>query len=164
MLLKSKKIIALCLILAVVVSCGAGCSQSAETAGDFSGVKIRLAQQYGMQYAPAYVVQQLGLLEKYLPGAEVEWSNLGGGSSMSEALISNQLDVAFMGIPPMLIAWDKGADFKIASGICVPPSELMVSEKSGIASLSDLVYANGKVAVPSIGSIQHIMLAIAAEK
>lgn len=129
---------------------------------DFTGTTVRLAQQYGLHYAPVYVMERLGILEKYLPGATLEWRSLGGGSAMNEALISGTLDVAFMGIPPVLIAWDKGATYKIAAGICVPPSELMVKGDS-IKSIADLTEKD-KIAVPSIGSIQHIMLAIAAER
>ena len=125
--------------------------------------KINIAMQYGMQYAPVYVMRELGLLQKKLPDVEITFSNLGGGSSMSEALITNQVDMAFMGIPPAIIAWDKGADFKIVTGICVPPSELMVKENSGINSLQDFKLED-KIAVPSIGSIQHIMLVSASEK
>lgn len=129
---------------------------------DFSGVKVRIAQQYGMQYAPVYVMQELGLLEKHLPGAELEWSQLAGGSAMNEALIAGQLDIAFMGLPPLIIAWSKGVDYRIAAGICVPPSELMI-KKEGINSIEDLTPTD-KIGVPSVGSIQHIMLAMAAER
>jgi len=158
-------IVALLMIISVFAACGnnAGSSAAGNAAtGGSSGVTIRLAQQYGMQYAAGYVMKELGLLEKYLPGVKIEWSELGGGSSMSEALISNQLDVGFMGLPPAIIAWDKGADYKIACGICVPPSELIVNDSS-IKSLSDIT-ADDKIAVPSVGSIQHIMLAMAAKK
>lgn len=131
-------------------------------AQDYSGTTIRLAQQFGMQYAPAYVMQKLGILEKHLPGATLEWSNLGGGSAINEALISGQIDVGFMGVPPMLIAWDRGVDYRIACGISVQPGQLMVSDDS-IESLKDIAETD-KIAVPSVGSIQHIWLAMAAEQ
>ena len=131
-------------------------------AEDFSGTTVRLAQQYGMQYAPVYVMQQMGILEKHLPGATLEWANLGGGAAMNEAMISGSLDVAFMGIPPTVIAWDKGVSYRIAAGICVPPAELIVNSER-IRSLSDIT-PEDKIAVPSVGSIQHIMLSMASEK
>ena len=128
-----------------------------------SPASLYLAVQYGMQYAPVYVMQELGLLEEALPGVELQWSNLGGGSAMNEALISGSLDVAFMGIPPVLIAIDKGADYRISCGICVPPAQLMVRADSGITQLSD-ISEQQRIAVPSITSIQHIMLAMACQK
>src|SRR6056297_1331729 len=141
-----------------------GCSNQEDAKdSDYSDVTIRLAQQYGMQYAPVYVMQNMGLLEELLPGVNLEWSNFGGGSAMNEALISNQLDVAFMGIPPVLIAIDKGVDYRIAAGISVPPAELIVHSDSNIESLGD-IKADDKIAVPGVGSIQHIMLSMAAKE
>lgn len=159
-----KRILAILLIVVMVVAF-AGCAKT-ESKGneknDYSNYTIRFAQQYGMQYAPVYVMQKLGLLEELLPGVKLEWNNFGGGAAINEALISNQLDVAFMGIPPALIAIDKGVDYRIACGICVPPAELIVRSDAGIASLSD-IKAEDKLAVPGIGSIQHIMLSMAAK-
>lgn len=158
-----KRILALLMvILLMVASTACAKPESNGTENEYSDVTIRLAQQYGMQYAPVYVMQKLGLLEELLPGAKLEWNNFGGGSAMNEALISNQLDVAFMGIPPVLIAIDKGVDYRIASGICVPPAEIIVRPDSGIASLAD-IKPEHKIAVPGIGSIQHIMLSMAAK-
>lgn len=127
-----------------------------------SNVTIRLAQQYGMQYAPVYVAQELKLIEKRLPGVTLEWTKLGGGSAINEALIAGKLDAAFMGIPPALIAIDKGVDYRISAGICVPPAELMVRPEAA-GSLAELG-PEDRIAVPGVGSIQHIMLSIAAEK
>jgi len=136
-----------------------GCAKKS----DKSNIKIRFAQQYGMQYAPVYVMKELGLLEELLPDANLEWNRFGGGSAMNEALISNQLDVGFMGIPPVLIAIDRGVEYKIACGISVPPAELIIHPNSGINNLKD-IKSEDKIAVPGIGSVQHIMLSIAAKK
>ncbi len=157
-----RKRAALFLALVLLTAC-ATASVHAEQNTDYSNVTIRLAVQYGMHYAPVYVAQQLGLLEKLLPGVNLEWKKLGGGSAMNEALISGQLDMAFMGIPPALIAIDKGVDYRIACATCVPPAELLVKDGLGIATIAD-IKPNHKIAVPSVGSIQHIMLAMAAEK
>lgn len=126
----------------------------------FSGVTIRLAKQYGMQYATGYIVEKMNLLEKYLPGAKIEWSSFGGGAAITEALISGHLDVGFMGMPPAVIAIDKGADLKIASGVCVPPFDLMVKEER-LKSIADFT-PQDKIAIPGISSTQHILLSIAA--
>lgn len=126
----------------------------------FSGVTIRLAKQYGMQYATGYIVEKMNLLEKYLPGAKIEWSSFGGGAAITEALVSGHLDVGFMGMPPAIIAIDKGADLKIASGVCVPPFDLMVKEER-LQSIADFTLQD-KIAIPGISSTQHILLSIAA--
>lgn len=159
---RAKLLLAVLLAAALLLNaCGA--AKQPQTEGEYSGQKLRLAVQYGMQYAPAYVVQELGLLEEALPGISLEWSNLGGGSAMNDGLISGSLDVAFMGIPPALIAIDAGAEYRIACGICVPPAQLMLRADAGVSSLAELE-PQQRIAVPSIGSIQHIMLAMACEQ
>lgn len=155
--MKTTKRFLLILLVVVAALCLTACGNKEES------TKLNIAVQYGMQYAPVYVMQELGLLEEALPGIEITWSNLAGGSAMNEALIGGSLDIAFMGIPPALIAINAGATYRIASGICVPPAELMVSADSGITSIADFIDTD-KIAVPSVGSIQNIMLAMACEK
>lgn len=128
----------------------------------YSGVKVRLVKQYTTAYAPIYVAEKLNLLDKYLPGIEVEWATISGGAAISEALISGQLDIGVMGIPPAVIASDKGADFKIAMGLSVLPIELMVNGDK-IKSFHDFK-PEDKIGVPGIGSINHITVSLMAKK
>jgi NitT/TauT family transport system substrate-binding protein len=165
--MKNIVIAVLCLICAflgfkIFSSTSEVTSQETTAQEAYSNVKIRLAKQYGMQYAPAYVAEKLGLVEKYIPGATVEWGSFGGGAAVTEALVSNHLDVGFMGLPPVVIAWDKGADMKVVSGISIQLNELMVKDPA-INSLADFKPGH-KIAVPGVGSTQHITLSIGAEK
>ena len=125
-------------------------------------ITIRIAKQYGMQYSPVYVAEKLDLFKKHIPNANIEWYSFAGGAAMNEALIGGHLDIGFMGLPPAIIAIDKGAPLKIAMGISVPPSNLMVKNNK-IKSIKDFKDTD-KIAVPGIGSIQHITLSIAAKK
>ncbi len=128
----------------------------------YAGVKIRIVKQFSTAYAPIYVAEQLDLIDKYLPGIEVEWLSLGGGSAISEALIGGQLDIGMMGIPPLVIAIDKGADFKIAMGLSIIPIELMVNSDK-IKSFNDFT-PKDKIGVPGIGSNNHIQISLMAKK
>lgn len=123
--------------------------------------EIRIAQHYGFQYSPLYVANELGILNKNLPNAKIKLQNLTGGPAISEALVGGHLDMACMGIPPALIAMDKGADFKIAFGISLLPAQIMVMDKN-IKSLAD-IKPTDKIATPGVGSLQEIMLSIAAK-
>jgi len=67
-----------------------------------------------------------------------------------------------MGIPPFLIGWDKGCPWKAALGFVVIPVGLVTYDPS-IKSLKDFKPTD-KIALPSPGSVQHILLAMAAEK
>lgn len=121
---------------------------------------LRLAVQYGLGYAPLTIADEMGYFERY--GYQVEWTQFGSGGAIREALVAGELDVGMMGIPPFLIGWDKGAPWKIASGVCVMPLGLQ-TYKDDVRHLADFG-AGDRIAYPSPGSIQHILLSMAAEK
>jgi len=121
---------------------------------------IRVAKQFGLVYAPLMVAEKIDFFSKY--GLKVEWVTLGSGGAVREAMASDELDAAFMGIPPYLIGWDKGLPAKIAAGYCVIPVSL-VTYDDNINKLED-IKPEHKIAVPSPGSIQHILLSMALEK
>lgn len=160
----TKALILFLLLLALFAV--AGCSQEKD-AGDKAEIKIapakiRISLQFGLGYAPLQVMKEKKLIEKYLPGIEVEWVQMGTGGLIRESLIAGDLDAGFMGIPPYLIAWDKGVDWKIATALASSPQGLQ-TYRDDINSLSDFK-EDDKIAVPIPGSVQHILLAMAAEK
>jgi NitT/TauT family transport system substrate-binding protein len=106
------------------------------------------------------VAQEKKLLEKY--GLQVEWQTYGSGGATREALVANQVDVAFMAPPPFLIGWDKGVPAKIALGFNTVPCALVTNDPN-IKTLKDFAKAS-KIAIPSPGSVQDIMIAMAAKK
>jgi NitT/TauT family transport system substrate-binding protein len=122
--------------------------------------KIRVGQQFGLVYAPLAIAEKKQIFEKY--GLQVEWKQMGSGGAIREALASGELDAAFMGIPPFLIGWDKGIPAKAAVGWIVTPVSL-VTYQPDINSLKD-INEKHKIALPSPGSVQHILLAMAAER
>lgn len=128
----------------------------------FVGETLRIARQHSIMYAPVYVMERLGLMEKYLPGMEIQWLEMGSGAVMNEALAADRMDVAFMGTPPAIIAWNVGLEIRILSNLCISPLGLQVRD-ANIARLADFG-PNDKIAMPGLGSIQHILLAMACER
>ncbi len=122
---------------------------------------LRIAVQFGLGYAPLEVANSLGLFEKYA-GVPVEWKQYGSGGAIREALIAGELDAGFMGIPPFIIGWDKGAPWRVATGLCTMPLGLQTNRED-IPNLAAFEPGD-KIAYPSPGSIQHILLSMAAEK
>lgn len=125
-------------------------------------LKIAIAEQYGLAYAPVQVMKELKLLEKNLPGVKAEWKQLGNTAAIREAMLAGRVDVGFIAIPPFLIGWDKGMPWKIASGLSESPVGL-VTWKKEIQSLRDLT-KHDRIAAPQPGSVQHILLAMACER
>ncbi len=158
----NKRLFAMLTLLAVftLVGCSPTPPGAAPESREIPG--MRVAIQFSLGNAPLVVLREKGFIERYLPGVEVEWEQYGSGAAMGEALIAGELDVGMMGIPPFLIGWDKGAGWKVASGIVVFSLGLQ-THRDDIQTLADFGEGD-KIAVPAPGSGQHILLSMAAEE
>jgi NitT/TauT family transport system substrate-binding protein len=147
--------LSLVLLLFLLAITSMGCSDKTKT--------LKIAEQYGIAYAPLQVMKENQLLEKALGDEyQVEWVKLANTAAIREAMLGDDLDIGFIGIPPFLIGVDTGMDWKMISGLSESPLALVVNDPS-IRNLSDLI-GEGKIALPQPGSIQHILLAMAAKK
>lgn len=143
------------LIGAAAVSCGDEGRQQASN-------KLVVAEQYGLAYAPLQVMRAEGFLEAELPDYEIEWSRLGNTAAIREAVMAGRLDAGFMGIPPFLIGYDRGMEWRIFTGLSQAPLGL-VTWREDLHSLSDFG-PQDKIALPQPGSIQHILLSMACQR
>lgn len=124
--------------------------------------QIRIGIQFGIAYAPAILVQALGLVEHRLPGTQVLLRQFGSGAEVTQALAAGELEVGIMGVAPFLSAWAAGRPWRIASSMGDIPNALN-TVKPGAASLRD-VAPTDRIALPAPGSFQHVVLAMAAEQ
>lgn len=149
------------LVITIMLS---GCSQAQkqESNSTSSLSKITIAEQYGLAYAPLQVMKKQKFLERRLPGLQVEWRQLSNTTEIREAMLTGKVQAGFMAIPPFLIGWDKGMQWKIATGLSSSPVAL-VTNQTHIKSLKDLT-TKDRIALPQPGSVQHILLSMAAEK
>ena len=131
---------------------------------------VRIASQYGLAYLPLIVMEHDRLWEKQAAarGAtlRVEYSRLGGGAALNDALLSDSVHLVAAGLAPLLLMWDRtigGADVVGFAALNVSPIDVLTSRK-GVTSLADLA-ADDRIALPAIKtSIQAIVLMAAAEK
>jgi NitT/TauT family transport system substrate-binding protein len=144
-------------VIALIVLILTGCqgTQSEEKT-------LIIAEQYGLAYAPLAVMQAKNFVEEIDPDLTIEWAKAGNTTVIREMMLAGKVDIGFMGIPPFLIARDKGMEWEIFMGLSQAPIGL-VSSNPKIQSLED-IQATDRVALPQPGSIQHILLAIAAER
>jgi NitT/TauT family transport system substrate-binding protein len=124
--------------------------------------RIVIAEQYGLAYAPVQLIKELKLLEAKQNNLKLEWKQLPNTAAIRESMLAGEVDIAFMAIPPFLIAKDKGMDWKIISGLSESPLALMTN-RDYINSLSDF-RDHDKIVLPQPGSIQHILLSMAAQR
>jgi NitT/TauT family transport system substrate-binding protein len=107
-------------------------------------------------------MKELKLIEKNQPSLHVNWKQLGNTAAIREAMLAGEVDMGFMAIPPFLIGWDKGMEWKVIGGLSSSPLGL-VTNKSSINSIEDFTMED-RIALPQPGSVQHILLSMACER
>ncbi|MGM0378805.1 MAG: ABC transporter substrate-binding protein [Bacillota bacterium] len=123
--------------------------------------ELVIADQFGLAYAPVQIMKEKKFLEKRLKDYNIKWVKLGNASAIREAIVSEKLDVGFTGIPPFIIGYENDTPWKIITGLSQSPLGLVSSDKS-IKTLKD-IEKTFKIALPQPGSIQHILLSMAAK-
>src|SRR6266700_6475523 len=142
----------------------AGCSSSSSSstgstansnAGGSSPVTVRLGFLSNITHAPALIALKEGFFTKALGSAgTVKATAFSAGTEETTAILSGQLDVAYVGPNPAITAWQKSSDIQIISGVATGGASIVV--KKGITSAAQL---KGKsLATPSLGNTQDVAL------
>lgn len=143
----------LVLVLALAVPCAA-LAQEAKV--------IRIVKQPGLGYLELIVMREQKLIEKRLPGVAAEWKELTSGPVIRDAMLAGQMDIGSGGLAPFILAVDKGLGWKIIGALNEMPLFLNC-DRPEIRSVRDLKPGD-KIAMPAVGSIQHIILQMEAQK
>ncbi len=143
--------------LLVVMSLGLAAGAAAQEAK-----VLRIVKQPGLGYLHLIVMREMKLLEKRLPGVELEWRQLTSGPVIRDAMVAGQLDIGSGGLGPFIQAVDKGIDWKTLGALNEMPLFLNCARPE-IKTLKD-VKPTDRIAMPAIGSIQHVVLQMEAEQ
>lgn len=156
-----KKIAALLLCLTMGMSLAA-CGATEDN--QESGVKtVTIAYQGGVGYAPVHVMETKKMVEENYDGEiTVEFVKLDSGAAINEGIIGGTIDIGCMGLAPAISGVSAGIPYKAIANLCSQSHGLMSNDPE-ITALSDIT-SEDKIALVSTGSIQHILLAMAAEK
>jgi len=161
-----KKSIALILVLSIaLLLAGCGGKGAAAPADDGKGEEktINIAYQGGIGYAPIHVMEVKGLIEKHYSGnVKVTYQKLDSGAAINEGIIGGSIQIGCMGVAPAVSGVANGIPYKIISNLCAQSHGLMSNDPS-IQSLAD-IKSGDTIALVNTGSIQHILLAMTAEK
>lgn len=150
-----KKLICFLLIILILLILLTGCAKEEENT-------ITIVEQYGLAYAPVQIMKDKKILEENIDGMNIRWKKLANTAAIREAILAGEVDIGFMAIPPFLIGKDTGMEWKIICGLSTSPLGLM-TYKEDINTLAD-ISKNNRIALPQPGSVQHILLAMAAER
>src|SRR5215475_13370695 len=133
-----------------------GSTASANAEGS-SPVTVRLGFLSNITHAPALVALKEGFFTKALGSAgKLKATAFSAGTEETTAILSGQLDAAYVGPNPAINAWQKssGTAIKIVSGAATGGASIVV--KNGITSAAQL---KGKsLATPSLGNTQDVAL------
>ncbi len=159
-----KKTIIAILVLALCVCLFAGCSSSGKSNAPSTQPKtITIAYQGGIGYAPVHVLEVKKLIEEnYKGNIQVTFTKLDSGAAINEGIIGGTIDIGCMGLGPAISGVSRGIPYKVISNLCAQSHGLM-SNDPNITKLTDIT-STDKIALVNTGSIQHILLAMTAEK
>lgn len=124
--------------------------------------QLRIVKQPGLGYLQLIVMRELKLLDKRIPGVDVEWRQLTSGPVIRDAMVAGQIDIGAGGVGPFIQAIDRGIDWKTLGALNEMPLFLNCA-RDDIRSLKDL-RPSDRIAMPALGSIQHVALQMAADK
>lgn len=166
--MKIKKI--LCIALSVMMigaMTGCGSSKSGENGTSENEAVLNIAYQYGIAYAPLMIAQKNKTIEKCYKEATgkevtVNWIQMSSGADINVGIASDELNVGFMGVGPAITGVAKNVGYKIFTNLSGQEHGMMVNDES-VNSLKDIIGTDSQISVVNIGSIQHIMLAMALE-
>lgn len=121
-----------------------------------------IAEQFGIAYAPLQIMREQGLLEKRLPGVEIQWKQFGGPTGIREAMLNGEIDFGFMGVAPVIVGRDSGMEWRYATGISANDVAVVVSDPK-VSSLKDLTEKD-RIAILSPACTQHVLLCMLARE
>ena len=151
------------LLAASAILIAAAPSMAAES-NDF-----HIGRQPGLVYIQAIIMEEKKLVEKHaaalgLPDIKVKYSIITSGGVMTEAILSNSIDIAITGVSNMLLAWGKtNGSIKSVAGMAGVPFKLL-TRNPNVKSIKDFG-PDDRIAVPTIrASMQAMMMGIALEQ
>jgi NitT/TauT family transport system substrate-binding protein len=155
------------LALAFVFATCLGCAASPAIAAETN--ELHIARQPGLVYIQAIIMEEKKLVEKHaaalgMKDIKVKYSIITSGGVMTEAILSNSIDVAVTGVSNMLLAWGKtNGSIKSIAGMAGVPFKLL-TRNANVKSIKDFG-PDDRIAVPTIrASMQAMMMGIALEQ
>lgn len=123
----------------------------------FAEKKIKVAFFPNFTHAQALIGMENGEYEKHV-GTKIEWKAFNAGPSAMEALLSGEIDFAFVGTNPAINAFlrTKGVALRIIAGVANGGASFVIRGNLSIKSESELKGKN--LASPEFGNTQDVAL------
>ena len=131
---------------------------------------VRIGIGFGLAFLPAYICDDLKLIEKHGKDAHLElkasYQRFFGAGPLQEAMGAGAIDMAPYGTAPLLAAWEKGQGsprqiLAVSSITTLPP--VLLTNRPEVHTLADFRAAD-RIAIPGASSPQLYLLQIQSEK
>jgi len=127
-------------LMAVVLGCSEDKSDSSTSAGAMQGEKklqkLRIGWVFAMANAPALIAKEKGYFKD--EGLDVEIISFTSGPIVHQALAAGELDMAYIGSPPVYHWYSRGLKSQIIAKVNYGQAAVLTRKDSDINSLSDL--------------------------
>lgn len=97
---------------------------------------LRIGWVYAMANAPAIVAEQQGLFA--VEGLKVELKSFGDGPLLQQAVAAGEIDVAYVGAPPVYQWFSRGLEGKILAKVNYGQAAVIVSRELPAQTVADL--------------------------
>jgi NitT/TauT family transport system substrate-binding protein len=161
MSMKRQRVLLMWLLACTIIVCG-GRPALSEVG------EVRIGVQFGLVYLPVTIADTQGFFAQEASRAglsefKVNISRFSGTPAINDALFSGSVDLGTLGVPGLLIAWDKTRGN--LAGLAALGGNVFVLEtnRPDLKSFTELTEQD-RIAVPATTSPQAIMMRIAAEK
>jgi NitT/TauT family transport system substrate-binding protein len=131
---------------------------------------VRIGIGFGLAFLPAYICDDLNLVEKYGKDAHLDlkatYQRFMGAGPLQEAIGAGAIDMGPFGAAPLLAAWEKAKDtprqILAVSGITTLPPVLLTN-RANVRTLADF-RPSDRIAIPAPKAPQLYLLQMQAEK
>lgn len=137
----------------------AGCSSPSPTVSATpTSAPLKVKETVNVGYltsdhdAPLFVAKTKGFLD----GIKVKLVNFNSGPEIMTQMAGGNIDIGVVGVPPVILAYDKDPTVKIVAAVHKNGSGLFVKKGSGLKKFIDL--KGKKIGSPGPGSIQDILV------
>lgn len=154
-------------IAAVFATCTFAAAGTATSAAETT--EFRIARQPGLVYLQIVLMEEKKLVEKHaaalgLNDVKITWTIITSGGVLTEALLSDSIDIATTGVSNMLLLWGRtNGGAKAVAGVAGLP-QMLITRNPNIKTIKDFG-PDDRIAVPTVrASMQAMILGMALEQ
>jgi len=145
-------------LLALSLLALAGCGQESSDNTD----ALRLGYFPNITHAAAIVGAEQGIFQEELSTTKLETQTFPNGSLLMDAILTDQVDIGYVGPEPVINRYLQGADVVVLAGAASGGNVIVASRDSEVQSIKDL--ANKVVATPALGCTHDIEMRVLMDR